>query len=245
MTPPSLDPLDLLAIVAHPDDAELLCGGTLIRAGDAGHRTGVLDLTGGETGTAGSPGLRATESERASEILGLAARRVAGLPDGSIENSPAARNRVAAILRELRPDTVILMWPEARHPDHRAASQLGHDACFVAGLARAPVDGDPFRPRKVLYALAYREHAPKPSFVVDISGQMERKLDAIYAFGSQFEGKKGMGEVYPGGERELREQLKVHAAYYGGLIRAEYGEPFWTRETMAVEDVVRLPVASF
>lgn len=238
-------PLDLLAIAAHPDDAELLCGGTLIRAADAGHRTGVLDLTGGEAGSAGSAGLRSQESQRASEILGLSTRRVAELPDGALENTPAARLRVAAIIRELRPDTVILMWPEARHPDHRAASQLGHDAAFVAGLRKAPIDGAPFRPRKVLYAMAYREHAARPTFVVDITAQMERKLDAIYAFGSQFEGKKGMGEVYPGGDRDLRDQLKVHAAYYGGLIRREYGEPFWTRETMAVDDVVGLPVASF
>lgn len=238
-------PLDLLAIVAHPDDAELLCGGTLIRAGDAGHRTGVLDLTGGESGTAGTRELRSRESELASQLLGLAVRRVAGLPDGSLQNTPEARTEVAGIIRELRPDTVILMWPEARHPDHRAASQLAYDAAFIAGLSKAPVDGAPFRPRKVVYAMAYREHAPRPSFVVDITEQMERKLDAIYAFGSQFEGRKGMGEVYPGGDRELREQLKVHAAYYGGLIRTAYGEPFWTRETMAVPDIVGLPVASF
>lgn len=237
--------LDLLAIVAHPDDAELLCGGSLIRAADAGHRTGILDLTGGEAGTAGDADLRSTEASRASAILGLATRRAAGLPDGSIQNTPEARNRVAGIVRELRPDTVILMWPEARHPDHRVASQLGYDAAFVAGLRKAPIEGTPFRPRKVLYAMAYREHAPRPSFVVDITDQMDRKLDAIFAFGSQFQGKKGMGEVYPGGERDLREQIAVHAAYYGGLIRREYGEPFWTREAVAAEGLVGLPVASF
>ncbi len=238
-------PLDLLAVVAHPDDAELLCGGTLIRAADAGHRTGILDLTGGEAGTAGSASLRSDESRRAADVLGLATRRVAGLPDGALVNTPSARAVVAAVLRELRPDTLILMWPEARHPDHRAASELGHDAAFVAGLRNASIEGEPFRPRKVLYAMAYREHTPKPSFVVDITDQMERKLQAVYAFASQFEGKKGMGEVYPGGDRDLRDQLKVHAAYYGGLIRTAYGEPFWTRETMAVDDVVGLPVATF
>jgi N-acetylglucosamine malate deacetylase 1 len=238
-------PLDLLALVAHPDDAELLCGGSLIRAAQAGRRTGVLNLTGGEAGSAGDAQTRASEAERAAEILGLAARRYAGLPDGAIENSPAARHRVAAILRELRPDTLILMWPEGRHPDHRAASQLGYDAAFVAGLRRAPVEGEPFRPRKVIYAMSYREHAPKPTFVVDISAQMDRKLEAVFAYRSQFEGKTAMGEVYPGGARDLREQLRVHAAYYGGLIRAEYGEPFWTRETMAVEDLAGLAVASF
>jgi N-acetylglucosamine malate deacetylase 1 len=239
------EPLDLLALVAHPDDAELICGGSLIRAADAGRRTGVLNLTAGEAGSAGDAETRAREAERAAGILGLAVRRDAGLPDGAIENTMAARYRVAAILRELRPDTLLLMWPEGRHPDHRAASQLGYDAAFVAGLRRAPVEGAAFRPRKVIYAMSYREHAPKPTFVVDISEQMERKLEAIFAYRSQFEGKTSMGEVYPGGGRDLREQLRVHAAYYGGLIRAEYGEPFWTRETMAVDDLAGLAVASF
>lgn len=239
------EPLHLLAIVAHPDDAELLCAGTLIRAADAGHRTGVLDLTGGEAGTAGSAELRRREAARAAEIMGLATRRVAGLPDGALENTVEARHRVAAVIRELRPDTVILMWPESRHPDHRIASQLAYDAAFVAGLTKAPVAGERFRPRKVLYAMSYREHAGKPTFVVDVTDQMERKLDAVFAYGSQFEGRKGMGEVYPGGDRDLRAQLRVHAAYYGGLIRTAFGEPFWTRETMAVGDPVGLPVASF
>lgn len=237
--------LDLLAIVAHPDDAELICGGSLIRAADAGRRTGVLDLTGGEAGSAGDADTRAAESARATEVLGLAVRRTAGLPDGAIENTPEARLRVAAILRELRPDTVVLMWAEGRHPDHRAASQLGYDACFIAGLRRAPVRGDAFRPRKVVFAMSYREHASKPTFVVDISAQMDRKLEAIFAYRSQFEGKTAMGEVHPGGQRDLREQLRVHAAYYGGLIRVEYGEPFWTRETMAVDDLTGVAVASF
>jgi len=239
------EPLDLLAIVAHPDDAELICGGSLIRAADDGCRTGVLDLSGGESGTAGTAETRAAEAARAGEILGLAVRRTAGLPDGALENSMAARHRIAGILRELRPDTIVLMWPEGRHPDHEAASRLGHDAAFLAGLKRAPVAGEPFRPRKVVYAMSYREHAPKPTFVVDISDQMERKLEAIFSYRSQFEGKTAMGEVYGGGMRELRDQLRVHAAYYGGLIRTEYGEPFQTRETVAVDTLVGLGVASF
>jgi N-acetylglucosamine malate deacetylase 1 len=239
------EPLDLLAIVAHPDDAELICGGSLIRAGERGRRTGVLDLTAGEAGTAGDAGTRAAEAARAAEILGLAVRRNAGLMDGALENTAAARSTVAGHLRELRPDTVILMWPEGRHPDHRAASQLAYDACFLAGLRRAPVEGDPFRPRKVVYAMSYREHAPKPTFVVDISDQMDRKLDAIFAYGSQFEGKTAMGEVYAGGERSLRDQLLAHHAYNGGLIRVEYGEPFWTRETVRVDDLAGVGVASF
>lgn len=238
-------PVDLLAIVAHPDDAELLCGGTLLRAAESGYRTGILNLTDGAAGTSGDAASRAEEAERAAAILSLAERRTAGLPDGALQNTPEARNRVAALLRELRPSTVILHWPEGRHPDHRVASELAHDACFVAGLGKAPIPGERHRPRKVLYAIAYREHAPKPTFVVDVTAQFDRKLDAIFAYHSQFAGRTGMGEVYPAGERDLREQLRVHGGYYGGLIRARYGEPFWTRETMAVGDVVSLDVASF
>jgi bacillithiol biosynthesis deacetylase BshB1 len=236
--------VDVLAIVAHPDDAELLCGGTLIRAAEQGYRTGVLDLTGGETGTRGSAELRAAEATQAADILGLAVRRNAGLPDGGLENTPATRASVASFVRQLAPRTVILHWPVGRHPDHRVASELAYDACFLAGLRNADIPGEPHRPHKVLYATSYREDAGEPRFVVDITDQMERKLEAIFAFRSQFEGKTWAGEVF-GGERPLRDQIQAHAAHYGSLIRRPYGEPFWTRETVRVDNVVDLPVGSF
>jgi N-acetylglucosamine malate deacetylase 1 len=238
-------PIDLLAIMAHPDDAELLCAGALLRAADAGRSTAILDLSAGESGSWGSADGRADEAAAATRILGLADRRCAGLPDGALENSPAARAVVAAHIRELRPRTVIAHWPEARHPDHRAASDLARDACFLAGVRNAPVEGEAFRPHKLLYCLTYAEHAPKPTFVTDISAVMERKLDAVFAFGSQFEGKTAMGDVFAGGDRPLREQILALHAYYGSLIRCRYGEPYWTKETMRVEDVAELGVASF
>ena len=236
--------VDLLAIVAHPDDAELLCGGTLARAADQGYRTGILDLTGGETGSWGDPATRQAEAARAAAVLGIAVRRSALLPDGALEDTPAARAVVAGHIRDLRPRTVILQWLEGRHPDHGAASRLGYNACYVAGLRNADVRGEPCRPRKVLYTLSYREDAPRPTFVVDITAQMERKLAAIFAFATQFQGKTAMGEVFGGGDRPLREQLLAHHAHYGSLVRRPYGEPFWTRETMLVEDVVALEVNS-
>jgi bacillithiol biosynthesis deacetylase BshB1 len=237
--------LDLLAIMAHPDDAELLCGGTLARAADQGYRTGILDLTAGEMGSAGTPESRAAEAEKSARILGLHARRNARLADGAIENSHEARIAVASIIRELRPRTVILHWIDGRHPDHRVATQLGYDACYLAGLRRFPAAGEPHRPDKVLHALAYREDAVKPTFVMDITDTIDRKLDAIFAFASQFEGKTAMGEVFGGGSRPLREQIRAHAAHYGSLIRRPYGEPFWTRETLRIDDVVELRVNSF
>ena len=235
---------DLVAIMAHPDDAELLCGGALIRAADQGHETAVIDLTAGERGSAGSARTRSEEAADASRILGLRERLLAGLPDGALRNTIEAVHTVAGLIRRLQPRTVILHWPEGRHPDHREASRIGYDACFIAGLSRAPVDGEPHRPAKIVYALAYREDTVRPTFVLDITEQLDRKIDAIFAYGTQFEGRTAMGEVFGGGERPLREQLKAHAAHWGSLIRRPYGEPYWTRETMQVDDLVTLPVNS-
>ena len=127
-------PLDLLAIMAHPDDAELLVGGTLAKAVDAGHSVGILDLTGGEGGSFGNAEIRAQEAQSAAKILGVQFRKTAGLKDSKLENTVSARDVVAGIIRELEPDTVILHWPEARHPDHRAASEIARDACFTSGI---------------------------------------------------------------------------------------------------------------
>lgn len=235
--PAEHDGLHLLAVCAHPDDAELLCGGTLLRSSRQGYRTGILDLTAGEGGSYGTPEQRAAEAAQAARILGVEERRGAGLPDGALQNTVEARRALAAHIRALRPRTVILQADDVRHPDHRIGSELARDACFLAGLANAPVDGTPYRPYKILYGLAYREAAPPPTFVVDISDEMEGKLEAVFAYASQFEGRSAIGSVR-GGERPLREQLLAHHAHYGSLIRRPYGEPFWTPETVRVDDVV-------
>lgn len=244
MTESIAPPVDLLAIVAHRDDAELLCGGTLARAAAAGHRTGILDLTLGEMGTAGSADLRGEEADAAARVLGVAARRNAGLPDAGLENTPETRLTVARFVRAFRPRVVILPYPAGRHPDHRIASQLGYDACFLAGLAKLPLEGEPHRPLKLLYSMTYREDAVKPTFVVDITDQIEVKMRAIECYDSQFAGRTWGGEVFPGGDRPLYEQVRMHAARYGALIRKAYGEPFHTVETMEVDDVVALGVRS-
>lgn len=240
------DTVDVLAVVAHGDDAEFLCGGTLIRCADQGYRTGVLDLTRGEQATRGTPDVREKEARRAAHILGLAVRRNAALPDAALENTPETRAIVARILRELRPRVLILPWLDGRHPDHRIAAQLAYDAAFLAGLARyEPGELPPHRPAKVIHALAFRQDHIKPTFVVDITEQMERKLQALACYESQLSGKTWAGEVFPGGARPLLEQVRAHCAYYGALIRTAYGEPFWTRETMRVDDIVALGVSTF
>lgn len=236
--------VDLLAIVPHPDDAELLCGGTLIRAADLGYRTGILDLTSGELGTRGTPEQRRAEAEHASRVLGLAERRNLELHDARILNDEDSRLRLITAIRELRPRSVILPYFEGRHPDHRVAAELGYDACYLAGLKNYPAPGESHRPTKILHAAAYREHAQKPTFVVDISGVFERKLEAIRCYGSQFDDVKAMGELYPAAV-PLYELVRIQDAHYGSMIRAGYGEPFFTRETLRVDDVVQLEVSSF
>lgn len=244
MPEPQTPPVDLLAIGAHRDDVELLCGGTLARAAAAGHRTAILDLTRGEMGTAGTADLRGEEADAAARVLGVTARRNAGLPDAGLENTPETRLLIAGFIRAFRPRVVILPYVTGRHPDHRIASQLGYDACFLAGLGKLPIPGEPHRPHKLLYTLTYREDPIKPTFVVDISDQIETKMRAIECYDSQFAGRTWGGEVFPGGERPLYAQVRMHAARYGALIRRAYGEPFHTVETMEVDDVVTLDVRS-
>jgi bacillithiol biosynthesis deacetylase BshB1 len=234
----------LLAIAAHRDDVELTCGGTLIKAARQGYRTAVVDLTQGEMGTRGSAATRAAEASRAAEIMGLTARENLDLPDAGIVNDPATRERVARVIRRFRPRVVIAPAPTGRHPDHIVTSQLVRDACFLSGLAKLAPDVPKHRPHKVVHTLSFRQDATKPTFVVDISEDFERKLEAIRCYDSQFSGVTQAGEVYPNGE-PLYDTVRHYAAYYGSLIRRRYGEPYLAMETMLVDDIVALEVATF
>lgn len=237
--------VELLAIAAHRDDVELTCGGTLARAVRAGHRVGILDLTQGEMGTRGDAATRAAEAERAAQTLGVALRLNAKMPDAHLTNDEASRKTIVEIIRRAKPRVVILPYSVGRHPDHRIAAELGRDACYLAGLAKyAPgKGGEAHRPYKLLYALAYREDPVKPTFVVDISDVFEVKMEAIRCYASQFTGAKAAGEIHPTGQ-DLYELIRVQSAHYGSLIRRRYGEPFYTAETLEVDDVLKLGVQS-
>jgi N-acetylglucosamine malate deacetylase 1 len=232
-------PTHLLAIAAHRDDVELTCAGTLIKAAESGYRTGILDLTAGESGSRGNAELREEEASRAAQIMGVAERRNAGLPDARLANNDETRRVVVEQIRHFAPRTVILPYPVGRHPDHRIASELARDACYLAGLSKYPADGTPHRPHKILYSLAYREDPVKPTFVVDITDQFERKMAAIRCYASQFDGALNAGEIFPTGQ-DLYSLVEIQNAHYGSLIRTRYGEPYWTHETLRVDDVVAL-----
>jgi bacillithiol biosynthesis deacetylase BshB1 len=235
--------LDLLAIAAHPDDVELTCGGTLIRMAQAGYKVGVLDLTRGEMGTRGTPEIRRREAAAAARILGLAVRENLGLPDSGLEVNAKFKLAVAQKIRELRPHTVILPYWEARHPDHYNAGLLGYEGCFAAGLKKAPIPGEAFRPFKIVYSSAYA--SVRPSFVVDITAQYGRRRRAILAYKSQFKPEKRdkKSKVHLAIDR-LEHEMALTARHYGQMIGAEYGEAFVVKEMLQVDDVVKMPVRS-
>src|SRR6516164_5933798 len=235
--------LDLLAIAAHPDDVELTCGGTLLKTARLGYKTGILDLTQGEMGTRGTPETRAKEATSAAKILRVAWRGTLSVPDSDVQPGRQHKLRLAHVIRELRPHTVILPYWEARHPDHYHASALGYEGCFLAGLKQLPIEGEAYRPFKVLYSVAYAD--VRPTFVVDISAQYEQRRKAILAFASQFRPKKDerASKVHLAIDR-LEDQMNQLARHYGQMIGVKYGEPFLQKELLAVDDVIKLPVRS-
>ncbi|MFL5487364.1 MAG: bacillithiol biosynthesis deacetylase BshB1 [Gemmatimonadaceae bacterium] len=236
--------VDILAIAAHPDDVELICGGALVRANMLGRTTAILDLAAGELASRGTPEIRANEAAKAAKVMGVSVRENLGLPDGGIQNTPETRAKVAVVIRRLQPRIVMTHSLHGRHPDHPVVAQLVRDACFVAGLKKVEPKVPPHRPLKVLHALSFREDNQKPTFVVDISDALEKKLEAVRCYESQFGEAVQAGEVYPNGE-PLADLIRHHAAHYGSLIRCRYGEPFYTTETMRVEDVAALEVSTF
>jgi bacillithiol biosynthesis deacetylase BshB1 len=236
--------VDLLAIAAHRDDVELTCSGTLIKAARRGYKTAIIDLTQGEMGSRGSAELRAAEASKAAEIMGVQARENLSLADAGIVNDLATRELLARAIRRFKPKVVIAPAREGRHPDHHLTAQLVRDACFVAGLAKYAPDVPKHRPKKLIHCVSFREDFGKPTFVVDVSEVFDTKMQAIRCYDSQFSGTTQAGEVLPNGE-PLYDIVRHQSAHYGSLIRCQYGEPFYTAETMRVDDVVALEVSSF
>jgi bacillithiol biosynthesis deacetylase BshB1 len=233
--------LDVLAIAAHRDDVEQTCGGTLLVQQALGWKTGILDLTRGESGTRGTAAEREAEANAAAAILKTSHREALDLPDGSLQNTLESRLRIAAVIRRLRPRVVILPYWAGRHPDHYTAATLGYEACFAAGLTKLDLPGAPHRPYKILYASLYAD--VRPTFVVDITTHSEARLQALLAYRSQYGNQsQGAGLFVP--EEDIRERTFASARHYGMLAGVRYAEPFVQKEVSLAEDLMLLPVAS-
>ncbi len=238
-----LDTIDIMAIAAHRDDVEQTCGGTLLAMHARGWRTGILDLTQGESGTRGSAAERESEAIAAGAILQVAHREALDLPDGNVQNTYENRLKIAAVLRRLRPRVVILPYWQGRHPDHYTSATLGYESCFLSGLSRLdlPSGQPPHRPYKILYASLYAD--VRPTFTVDISPFIEDRLQALLAYRSQYANQDQGGALFVP-EEEIRERSFATARHYGLLSGVRYAEPFVQKEVALVDDLMTLPVAS-
>ncbi len=221
--------LDVLVIAPHPDDAELGMGGGILRMRAEGLRVGVLDLTDGEPTPHGSPEVRAAESAKATELLGLDWRENLGLPNRSLEPTLGARAALAGVIRRTRPRWLFAPYWVDAHPDHVAATQLVEAARFWAKLTKSDLPGEPHHPERVYnYYCVHLKLAPQPAFVLDISDHWDQKLASIRAYESQFITGR------PTEPPTFLDQLRDEAAYWGKSIGVRYGEPYTCREPLGL-----------
>ncbi|MHA2610524.1 MAG: bacillithiol biosynthesis deacetylase BshB1 [bacterium JZ-2024 1] len=232
---------DVLCVGAHPDDVEGGMGGTIIKLVQKKYEVGILDLTRGEKGTRGNREIRDREAKKAQEILGVAFRENADLPDAALQDDIPSRIVVVEKIRRYRPRFVFTFWHRTRHPDHRAAHYLVTSACFFAGVGKFPAEGEPFRPQKIIYFREWYDF--RPTFIVDISDVMEKKLEALAAYSSQFD------PLWPAPQTVLSdEKIKMmflhRTRFWGSLIGVEFGEPFKIYSPVGTDDPIPLLVRS-
>ena len=246
--PITVDPVDVLAFGAHPDDVELCAGGTVALLVKQGYRVGIVDLTRGELGSRGTVDLRAKEAAAASDILGVHARENLGFADGDITNTVENRWRVLRAIRKYRPHIVLIGAPECRHPDHGAGARLVADAIFQAGLVKITSqefgqDQEPWRPSHVLHYMQSLDFIP--DFVVDVSETWEQRTRAVKAYKSQFH-----SEDYEPSEDEpetfvsnpaFMQFFEARAVSLGYRIGASHGEGFLYRHgPVGVTDLMQV-----
>ena len=229
--------LDVLCLMAHRDDAELICGGTLIKLKDQGYSVGIIDFSQGEMGTRGNAEERAREAECAAGIMGIELRINLGFPDAHIENTVKNRRPVVEVIREYRPCLVITHDQNNRNPDHTHTSFLVRESCFTAGLVKYDTGQEPHRPNKILYGMEY--FMTTPTILVDITEQFERKKQAIACYKSQM-----FNPSYPGRETYLASNRFLHEVesqlrYFGSKIHTEYAEGFRMDTPVEIVDVVK------
>ncbi len=229
--------LDALCMMAHRDDADIIAGGTLVKLKDMGYRTGIADFSQGEMGSRGDAVQREKEAECAARALGVDVRVNLRFPDARIENTVENRRRVVDAIREYRPHLVITHDVKNRNPDHTHTAELVRESCFTAGLVKYETGQPPHRPNKIIYGMEYFEF--EPTFIVDISGQHERKMRAVACYESQVCGSCVQGPpTYISSSRFIRE-IDARMRYYGSKIHADYGEAFRMETPMQVEDLVQ------
>lgn len=235
--------LDLLVLAVHPDDAELGCSGTIIKHISQGKKVGIVDFTKGELGTRGTIETRAEESKNATAIMGIHARENIGIRDGFFKNDEEHQLQVVKMIRKYQPEIILTNALYDRHPDHGRASDLANDAIFLSGLRKieTSLDGVPQQPWRPRLTLQYiQDTYIKPDIIVDISEQMEQKIEAIKAFKTQFDSpNENEPQTYISTPAFLQSVI-ARAREMGKNIGAEYGEGFTSRKLLGVDSLFDL-----
>jgi len=228
--------LDILVFSAHPDDTEITCGGTILKAVENGQAVGLIDLTGGEMGTRGTMETRTKEAQRAKELLGASLREILDFGDGQLKTGREQELAIIEIIRHYRPAVVLAPWPDERHPDHSRTGRLVTEAWFYAGLAKLATERPAHRPDSVIYYMQnYVEH---PTFVVDISSVFEKKMEAIRTHRSQVYNPDSDEPDTIISSRSFLDWIEGRARHFGALIGVEYGEGFLTKQPPRIDDLL-------
>ncbi|HET7819162.1 MAG TPA: bacillithiol biosynthesis deacetylase BshB1 [Bacteroidia bacterium] len=221
--------LDILAFGAHPDDVELSCSGVILKNTALGRKVGLIDLTKGELGTRGTPAIREKEAKASAKILGVLFRENLKMADGFFMNDKKHLLKVIQKIRQYRPDVVLANALEDRHPDHGRAAKLIADACFLSGLVKIITNQngksqEAWRPKAVYHYIQYRKL--KADIAVDITPFIEKKMESIYAFSSQFYNPDSKEPSTLISQKDFFEYIKIREREYGQLIGVEYAEGF-------------------
>lgn len=233
-----MDKLDILLFAAHPDDVELACSGTVLKHIELGYKVGIVDLTRGELGTRGNAEIRSRESEKATEILGIHVRENLGFRDGFFEIDEVHMLSVVRMIRKYRPTIILANACTDRHPDHQRAGDLVSRANFLSGLLKVDTGQEKWRAKAVYRFI--QDHFIEPDLVVDISGYMDKKLEAIKAFRSQFYDETSTEPQTPISGKDFLEFIVARAKQFGRPISAEYGEGFTVERYIGVDDLLEL-----
>jgi len=230
--------VDLLAFGAHPDDVEMIAGGTLAKMIDRGRRVVIADLTRGEMGTRGDAEKRAREAKGAADLLGATERINLDMGDGVLEDTLENRARLIETVRRYRPALVLCHWREDLHPDHAAAGRMMEGIMYSAGFKKFPAGGEPFRPKAFLFFMG---HIPfTPSFVVDTSDHFAKKMEAVKAYTSQLHDPASTERPTGISRPDFLLRIEARDRHFGGLIERVYGEPFKVKRALPVDDPVAL-----
>lgn len=229
-----LPELDYLVIAPHPDDAEIAAAGAILTLKKQGLRVGILDLTNGEPTPHGTPEIRRRETDAATAILGIDWRGNLGLTNRALVHDLDARRSLAGMIRQLKPRIILGPYWEDAHPDHVAASSLVDAARFWAKLSKTDMPGQAHYPERILYyfSVHWRLHL-QPSFVLDISEHIEKKIASLACYHSQFIAGRPTTENF-------LEEIRDRARYWGWTIGARYGEPFLCREMVGLKSLTDL-----